>query len=675
MIQSGGGGTILILEDDEGVALLERRRLERAGFDVAVATTPDEARERLERRDIDLLVLDYKLDSSISGLEFHRRLATLGLDVPSILVTGFGDEATLTEAMRGGIRDFLPKTTDYLDFLAPTVGRVLQQVRTERQLADSRGELAALAERSKHEQALREAQERLRLMIDSVRDYAIFALDPDGRIANWNAGAERLFGYTEAEVLGRPFDLLYSCEDREAAVPASIVVDAVESGRVEDERWHLRKNGSRFFSSGIITSMTDAGGRLAGFTKIARDVTERRQAEQTLRANEAALKESDRRKNEFLAMLAHELRNPLSAVIGALDVSRMKEVTADDRVWADEVMGRQLKHLTHLIDDLLDVSRISKGKIQLRVSTLELGSILERALETSRPLIEDKRHALIVSLPEKPTYLDADPTRLEQIVVNLLTNAAKYTDPGGRIRLSAGTVSDSNEVFVRVEDNGVGIPVAMQAGVFELFTQMERSLDRSQGGLGIGLTLVQTLTKMHGGRIELESEGVPGKGSRFTVRLPISNRTHPVTPNGPTLEPASPPLKSRRVLIVDDNDDIARALSRLLRTNGYEVRVVNDGEAALREAEVFQPEIFLLDLGLPKIDGFQVAQTLRQDHRFDQATIIAISGYGQPQDRIRAENAGFDHHLIKPVDFDALETLILEISRRIDQAFPKAESR
>jgi CheY-like chemotaxis protein len=378
---------------------------------------------------------------------------------------------------------------------------------------------------------------------------------------------------------------------------------------------------------------------------VARDITERIRMEE-------ALKEADRRKDEFLAMLAHELRNPLSAIHNALQLAR-KSRKPEHLAWAQDVIGQQVKHLARLIDDLLDVSRITRGKIQLRRERQDLAPIIHRAVETVRPLIEARQHQLTVSLTSGPLRLEADPTRLEQILVNLLTNAAKYTEEGGRIRLTGRR--DGGELVLAVRDDGVGIAPEMLPHVFEPFTQVARSLDRSQGGLGIGLTLVQKLAEMHGGSVSAASDG-PGRGSEFTVRLPAP-REVPAPPE-PQATAAGGAGRGLRILVVDDNRISARGLADLLGLSGHEVRTAFDGRAALDAARRHRPEVVLLDIGLPEMDGYQVAAQLRREEGLKDALIVAITGYGQEQDLRRSREAGFDRHLVKPVDLEALEELL-----------------
>jgi signal transduction histidine kinase len=365
-----------------------------------------------------------------------------------------------------------------------------------------------------------------------------------------------------------------------------------------------------------------------------------------------ALREADRHKDEFLAMLAHELRNPLAAVNNAVTVLKLSS-GEESRNWASDVVERQVRQLVRLIDDLLDVSRITSGKIRLRKEYVDAGAILDQAVESARPLIEDRRHTLTVSIDRGQLPLHVDATRVEQIVVNLLTNAAKYTESGGHIRLTARPIGD--QVVISVRDDGIGIPPDKLPEMFQLFKQGDRSLARSEGGLGIGLTIVQKLTEMHGGSVDARSDG-PDKGSEFIVRLPMERK--PGSNVARTRDVPRLRVRGARILVVEDNEDTARGMVRLLKLLGNEAMAVFDGRSAIDVAHTFRPDFVLLDIGLPGMNGYDVAATLRADKTLADAVIIAVSGYGQEEDRRRSFAAGFDHHLVKPVDLDSLAELI-----------------
>ena len=371
------------------------------------------------------------------------------------------------------------------------------------------------------------------------------------------------------------------------------------------------------------------------------------------------IQEDDRRKNEFLAMLAHELRNPLAPIRNAVEILRRVGREGGDLGWANDVIARQVEQMVRMVDDLLDVSRITGGKIQLRMERVDAASIISQAVETSRPLIESRRHSLRVDLPPEPIWVEADRARLAQVLSNVLNNAAKYTGDGGRIDLTAAR--EGGDAIFRVRDTGIGIPPSMLSRIFDLFTQVDRSLDRSEGGLGIGLTLSRRLMEMHGGAVEARSEG-PGRGSEFLLRLPAvhgpESRSEPAAGSNGASADAAEPSRRSRVLIVDDNVDSARSLARLLRLSGHEVETAGDGPGALDQIVTLNPNVVLLDIGLPGMDGFEVARRIRSLPESGNMVLVALTGYGRQEDRNRSRESGFDHHLVKPVELDVLFSLL-----------------
>ncbi|MES1243536.1 MAG: ATP-binding protein [Acidobacteriota bacterium] len=393
-------------------------------------------------------------------------------------------------------------------------------------------------------------------------------------------------------------------------------------------------------------------------------------AEETIRDLQRRADElagSERRKDQFLAMLAHELRNPLAPIRNAVELMRQVETGDPSFQPAREMVERQVKHLARLVDDLLDVSRINQGSIRLRKETVDLGTVVQRAVEATRPLIDSRGHELTVRLPTDPVRLEADPARLEQVIANLLNNAAKYTMPGGHLQVLAAqegnqqSNQEGTEAVVRVRDNGIGVPPDVLDRVFEPFVQSEGSLARSEGGLGIGLTLVRSLVEMHGGTVEAHSPGL-GQGSEFVVRLPARAAVGKPAPLPAVPKPEDPfPARGLRVLVVEDNVDAAESLAALLRLWGHEVRVVHDGLDAIEAARRQHPEVVLLDIGLPGLDGYQVAKRLREDAELDGALLVAMTGYGQPDDRRRSREAGIHHHFVKPVEPFVLRTLLANL--------------
>jgi PAS domain S-box-containing protein len=498
----------------------------------------------------------------------------------------------------------------------------------------------------------------LAALVESSED-AIVSKSLDGTIRTWNAGAERLFGYTAQQAVGRHISLIIPVD--RAGEENEIIARLAAAKRIEHfDTVRVRRDGLPIEVSLTISPIKDASGQVVGASKIARDITERKRLELELRKNAADLAEADRRKNEFLAMLAHELRNPLAPIRNALHVVRMniqEQPLAVRPAWA--MMERQVVTLVHLVDDLLDISRISQGKIKLEMEPVEVATIVGHAVESSNHLVKEHRHELTVRLPDKPLIVRADVTRMTQVILNLLNNAAKYTPAGGRIWINAEERAD--EVAIRVRDTGMGIPDDILPRVFDLFTQAQRTLDRAGGGLGIGLTLVRRLTEMHGGTVAASSDG-PGRGSEFVVCLPLAQAAFPAVQ--PTKQPSQEPLAApggRRILVVDDNRDSAESLAMLLRLLGHDARMVHEGHQALCVAEELRPELVLLDIGLPGIDGYEVARRLRAEPWGRAATLIALTGYGGDDVRERTESAGFNRHLVKPLDIDVLRRLISEL--------------
>jgi signal transduction histidine kinase len=530
--------TILLVEDDPGIARLERLRLERAGYAVATAATAEEGLRKVAEGGIELIVLDQQLSPGTSGLEFFRQVKAAGYNVPAILVTGMQEENLLVEALRAGVRDFVPKTQNFLNHLEPIVTRVLDQVRTERELAESRV-------------VARENEERRR--------------------------------------------------------------------------------------------------------ELEREIAHRKRVEQ-------ALKEGDERKDQFLAMLAHELRNPLAPISNAVQIMKAEGLSGPYFQWSIKVIEDQIKQMTRMVDDLLDVSRITRGKVVLQKEPIDLEVVVDLAVEASRPLIKDCKHELTVVLPPRPIILEVDPARMAQVLSNLLNNAAKYTDEGGEISLSAEQAG--REVLIRVRDNGIGIAAELLPHVFDMFTQADQTLSRSRGGLGIGLTLVRSLVEMHDGRVGVHSDG-PDRGSEFTVRLPLPAQPDAAQPDAAQPDAADPatndpgiPLPRRRILVVDDNRSHATSLGVLLRTMGHQVDEAYDGVTALELARRHRPDVILLDIGLPVMDGYEVARRCREQKDLEQTMLVAMTGYGKEEDRRRSQEAGFNVHLVKPVNLEDLRMLL-----------------
>lgn len=422
---------------------------------------------------------------------------------------------------------------------------------------------------------------------------------------------------------------------------------------------------------GVITFVAAESGRQYGAAdlKLAEDLAQRAAIAIENAQLYSELREGDRRKDEFLAMLAHELRNPLAPIRSALQVMKTAGANAETVEQAREVTERQVQHLVRLVDDLLDVSRIMRGRIELRKQPVELAAVIARAIETAQPMLDSQHQQLVLTVPSDPLWVEADPTRLAQVVSNLVHNAAKFSEPSSHIALSAER--NGTDVVLRVRDEGAGIRGDLLPHIFDLFVQGDRSLERSQGGLGIGLTVVRELIESHGGTITVHSEG-PGKGSEFVVRLPALREAPRQMPSDSDEGDRPAPVSaSRRILVVDDNVDAAESIAVLLGLWGYEVQLAHNGPEALRAAEKYQPEVIVLDIGLPEMSGYEVAQRLQQDPYSKKAVLVAVTGYGQEDDRRRSRAAGFDYHLTKPVDPSALQQLLASLSpgpNRVRQA-------
>ncbi len=634
--------------------------------------------------------------------------------------------------------------------------------------------LRDMTERKRAEEALRLTEERFRLMVQTVQDYAVFLMDSAGNVTSWNEGAQRILGFTEEEIVGKPGALFFTEEDRRAGLPERELRTAATAGKATDENWLVSKQGQRFWASGATTALRDESGNPRGFVKILRDLTERRQAEERLRESEERLRvalaagrmgtwrwripqdeqvlddglrrlmglppgqdvlslegflsrihagdrdrvraefercrdegaalnvefrvtwpdgsvhwlkdqgetlrgpdgpfmtgaavditdrkqmedelrDADRRKDEFLAMLGHELRNPLAPLRNVTETLRRRRLDGPALERAYAMMDRQVAHLSRLVDDLPDVSRITRGLVELGKAPANLAEVIEQAVEMAAPVIEGRGHELSLALPHRPLRVEGDATRLTQVVFNLLHNAAKYTDPGGKVWLTLER--DADRAVLRVRDNGTGMKPDLVPKVFDLFSQGERTPDRSQGGLGLGLALVKRLVEMHGGTVAARSEG-PGKGSEFSVRLPAlpaeAEKPRPPRPAGPP--PAA--VRADRVLVVDDNLDVAESLTWMLEGLAREIRTAHSGAAALELVRKWRPNLILCDIGMPGMDGYDTCRRLRQVPGLEGVPIAALSGYGSPEERRESKEAGFDRHLVKPVGRATLEELV-----------------
>ena len=499
-----------------------------------------------------------------------------------------------------------------------------------------------LTERRRQEETLRQSEERFRVLVEGLKDCAIFMLDTDGRVTSWNSGAQRMTGYQADEIEGRHFGALYPQAAIDRKLPEQELAMAREHGRFEDEGPRLRKDGTTFWANVVVSPLYNEEGVLMGYANVKRDLTDRKRAE--------SLEQAERRTSEFLAMLAHELRNPLAPINNALHLLELKPPADATEKWVRDVLRRQTGQITRLIDDLLDVSRITRAAIPLNRRALDACALVRAAAEGSMQWMQARGHELSIELPpnEALTVL-GDEARLTQVLHKLLHNAARYTPEGGRVSIAARRENDA--VVICVKDNGVGMDAGLLHSAFDLLKQGQQAAQRPQGGLGIGLTLVQRLVRLHGGTVEAHSAG-PDRGSEFIVRLPAVNEA-PVSEAAAAERPGA----TRKVLVIDDNSDAANALRMLLENDGHNVRVAHDGVSGLALAREYRPEYLLLDIGLPRLNGYDIAASVRGDPELRHTTLVAITGYGQVHDRARTAAVGFDHHLTKPVEFSELQEL------------------
>ncbi|MFM0729773.1 response regulator [Paraburkholderia sediminicola] len=622
---------ILNVDDNDGARYAKSRILSRAGFVVIEAANGTEAIERARLSLPDLVLLDIKLPD-INGFEVCRQIKSAP-ETAGILVLQISAAAVQStdkiRGLNGGADSYLTEPIEPAELIAHV--RALLRVR-------------------RAEGALLESEERFRQMAENIDD-VFWMLDPStDRLLYVSPAYRRLWGdeaFAPHPTAGHWAGRIHPQD--EAAVETAY--RALATGVPYEIEYRIaRPDGETRWVAERGFPVRDARDRIYRLAGIVNDISERK-------ANEMALRDADRRKDEFLAMLAHELRNPLAPIRNAielLDPSRSPSPQNFDAMRA--VIGRQVKHLSRLVDDLLDVARITQGKITLRQEIVGLAAAIDAAIETAAPTLTRKGHTLRTQMPDEPLFIVGDGVRIAQVLGNILSNAAKYTPQGGEIVIDVRELHDNVQISVR--DNGVGIAAETLPHIFDLFVQSESSLERSEGGLGIGLPLARTLVELHGGRIEAFSAGT-GQGSEFIVSLPLTRLSQTeqpvVTAPIPVPQGAGPAL---RLLLVDDSVDGATAMALLLESDGYDVRIAHEAAHALEIAAQFGPEIVLLDLGLPGMDGFQLAQEMRQRAATANVLLIAVTGYGQAADRQRSHEAGFDHHLVKPVSSEEIQRVI-----------------
>ncbi len=699
---AGDRANILIVDDRPDKLLVYRTLLEELGQNLYTASSGDDALRQVLEREFALILLDVNMPG-MDGLETAAliRKRRKSAHTPIILVTAdYGDEPRMTKAYALGAVDYIAspvipevlraKVRVFVELflLAEQAKRQAQErialveEKAAREAAERATQrLAFLAEASRGLASSLDLQATLRefsrLMVPHCADVAIVTLvSPEGQPERhemaW-AGNDPEHPLLSASVAGLGDPVL---DDAVARVVRSGNAERLECNRdaAGDSRVALPRGLSghtllfvplrvRARMLGVLTHGLDAPSRAFDADALA-TISELASRGATALDNALLfrkIQEEDQRKNEFLAMLAHELRNPLAPISNAVHILRVSEDDAGKLAWARELIARQLKQLVRLVDDLLDVSRITRGKIELKVEAIDVAQVVAAAIETSRPNIDAQRHTLSVHVPDEPLRVLGDFARVAQILSNLINNAAKYTPKGGRISLSAAR--EGGEIAFRVRDSGIGIPAEYLSTIFDPFTQVDRTLARSHGGLGIGLTLVRRLVEMQSGSVAVRSEG-RNRGSEFTVRLPETHAKAATITTALNAAGASSPM-GLRVLVVDDNRDVADSTASIMRMNGCDVHVAYDGKAALESVQRFRPDAVLLDIGLPSIDGYLVAEHIRAQPENGRTMIVAVSGYGQEQDRVRSKSVGFDYHVVKPIDPAILASLIgsLRVSR------------
>lgn len=508
--------------------------------------------------------------------------------------------------------------------------------------------------------AAAEANAKFRTFFEQGSNFA-GVMTLDGTVIEANRLCLDACGFSREEVIGKKF---WECGwwSRSPALVEMVrtaSAQAAEGRLFRQETPYFVADGSERVVDLVLSPVTDESGRVLFVAPTGTDITKRKRAEEELRRLAAGLAEANRNKTEFLATLAHELRNPLAPIRNGLQLMRLATDNPAMMARVRDMMERQIAQMVHLIDDLLDIARITSGKVELKKSRVELNRIVATAVETTLPMIEAVGHQLTVRMPEEPLLLNVDPARLAQVVSNLLNNAAKYTPTGGRIELSAHR--EGEQVIVAVADTGVGLPAESLSSVFEMFTQVGRNKDRAEGGLGVGLSLVRHLVELHGGTVTAESPGA-GKGSTFTLRLPLvaEGGSRHCAADFATSGSGGTAARKFRVLIVDDNTDGAESLSLLLQVCGHTTHVADDGRQALAMAQAFRPEVVFLDIGMPGMNGYEVARALRKIPGLQDVLLVALTGWGAESDRAQAREAGFDRHLTKPVDLAGIESVLSE---------------
>jgi signal transduction histidine kinase/DNA-binding response OmpR family regulator len=690
---------ILMVDDRPENRLVLLTMLEELGQDIVAVESGEAALRALLERDFAVILLDVNMPG-MDGLETagYIRRRQRNAHTPIIFLTAYAEEMGAAYSL--GAVDYMltPVVPDILRTKVKVFVQLYQMNRQTQRRADERIELAreqmarAAAEESRRRSTfLSEASDLLSNSLDvettakSLVQFAVPALsdlcglmltDEQGAVFHvelcWNpagcagdcrtlsmaslddsvisSAAEQALASGSTQIVTLPVGMQSNLMGRKSATEKSVHLELGFALRSLAALPLLARVRAR--KVGVL--LLGMGSSLRNFSTpelaLAEDLAARTAISLKNCMLYAKIHEADRRKNEFLAMLAHELRNPLAPIRNAVHILRHPGLDQSRAEWASSIIDRQSHQLVRLVDDLLDVARITQGRIQLKIEPVNVASAITVAVETSRPLIEARHHELTVHVPDEPLFVEGDPTRIAQIIANIVNNAAKYTEPGGRIVITV--VHDANEVEFCIRDTGMGIPHEMLESVFDLFTQSNRSHDRSQGGLGIGLTVVQRLVLLQGGSVRAFSEGL-GQGSEFVVKL----RRAVVTPAPSDGKMSLERVQHYSVLVVDDQPDAVESMAKVLQLHGHEVRVAENGLAAIKIAQTFRPSVVLLDIGLPDMDGYSIARRLRSQPETRNCVLVALTGYGQPEDRLRSKENGFDHHLVKPIDPDILHEL------------------
>jgi PAS domain S-box-containing protein len=646
----------VLLVDDEPANLLALEAVLAGLGRLVRATSGAEALRLLLEEDFAVVLLDVQM-KGLDGFDTAQLIRSRDRTrhTPIIFLTAYESaDFPAAKAYTLGAVDYLlkPLTPVILRAKVAFFIELFQKTERVRALEREAFERRLAADSERLTRQARDEQERFRLVAENVQDFAIFLLAPAGLVVSWNAGAERILGYRAEEVLGRSCALFFTPEDIADGRPERELREAAETGRSGNDCWLVRKGGGRFWASGVTTALRDGG--LRGYVKILRDLTERRALEDELRRRADELAERDHRKDEWIALLAHELRNPLASVLTSLHVLRQESASPAVRGESLDRAERQVRHLSRLVDGLLEASRVLLGRVRLRSERLDLARLVRTAAEDQRAVLGQAGVTLEVETPETPVWVEGDATRLTQALNNLLDNSLKFSAAGGRVSVRLEADAGAGRAVLTVSDTGAGIESKVLPRLFEPFSQAEQGLDRQHGGLGLGLAVVKGLVELHGGGVEAASGG-PGRGATFTVRLPLGQE-----PPALATVPKRPSASGRhsRILVIEDNKDAADSLRMLLSVLGHEVRVAFTGPAGVQAATEWLPEVVLSDIGLPGFDGFEVARRLRRQPGMEGAMLVALTGYGGPDDRRRGLEAGFDHYLTKPTDPADLQRLL-----------------